>query len=225
MGLVAVVASIVAGVWISIWLGVGAEIRRYPSFSWWVVSRLFFLAGVGSLRDFFLYFLQDVLHVSNAATATGNLMMVVGLFTLLSALPGGFLADRLGRKPLLIITGVGAALGTLLLILSPNLTMVYVSGCIIGVSAGVFMTTNWAMGTDLAPREESGRFLGISNLAGAGAGAVGAGIGGPLADYFNAQQPGLGYLVIFGIFCACFLLSAVVLAWVREGYKGRAAVG
>ena len=224
MGLIAVVVSIVAGVWVSIWLGVGSEIRLYPSFAWWVVSRLFFLTAVGSLQGFFLYFLQDVLHISNAASATGNLMMVVGLFILASALPSGFLADRFGRKLLLIIVGVGASLGTLLLILSSNLTMVYVSGCIIGLSAGSFMTTSWAMGTDLAPRKESGRFLGISNLAGAGAGAVGAGIGGPLADYFNAQQPGLGYLVIFGIYGACCLLSAIVLAWVRESYKGRAAV-
>ena len=198
------------------WETSSAAIRPY---AWWVVNRLLFLAAVGTLQSFALYFLQDVLRVSNAPSATGSLMMVVGLCTLLSALPSGFLADRFGRKTLLVAAGLLATVGTILLIFSANLTMVYVSGCLIGLATGAFMTTNWALGTDLVPAEESGRFLGISNLAGAGAGAVGAGIGGPLADYFNAQQPGLGYLVLFAILAVCFLLSVVSLAGVRERYR------
>lgn len=214
-GLIAVLGAVFLGVWASIWLGVGSDIRRYPSFAWWVVNRLLFLAAVGSLQSFAFYFLQDVLHLENPASATGNLMAVVGVLTLVSALPSGALADRFGPKRLLILAGLGATVGTVLLVLSPNLIMVYVAGSFIGLAAGVFMTTNWTLGTQLVPREESGRFLGMSNLAGAGAGAIGAGIGGPLADFFNAQQPGLGYLVIFAIFAMCFILSAVVLFCVR----------
>jgi MFS family permease len=223
MGLAAVLLSIVVGVWVSVWLGVGREIKRYTSYSWWVVNRLLFLAAVGSLQGFALYFLQDVLRVPNAPSATGTLMMVVGLCTLLSALPSGFLADRFGRKTLLVIAGLAATAGTILLILAPSLTVVYISGCLIGLATGAFMTTNWALGTALVPAEECGRFLGISNLAGAGAGAVGAGIGGPLADYFNAQQPGLGYLVLFAILAICFLLSVVSLRGVREGQRAATA--
>lgn len=68
------------------------------------------------------------------------------------------------------------------------------------------------------PKEEAGRYLGISNLAGAGAGAVGAYIGGPIADYFTVQvpdQPGLGYVVLFAIYGALFLLSVIALRKVR----------
>ena len=75
---------------------------------------------------------------------------------------------------------------------------------------------NWALGTDLVPAEEAGRFLGISNLAGAGAGIVASGMGGPLADYFNRSQAGLGYQVVFAIFGLCFLLSTAVLVLVRR---------
>ena len=59
----------------------------------------------------------------------------------------------------------------------------------VGAATGVFFTTNWALGTDLVPKEAAGRYLGISNLAGAGAGAVGAYIGGPIADYFTVHVP------------------------------------
>jgi MFS family permease len=82
------------------------------------------------------------------------------------------------------------------------------------------MATNWALGTDLAPPGEAGRYLGISNLAGAGAGIVGAGIGGPLADFFNSLEPGLGYLVIFGMYAGLFLLSVVTLRWIPEHTRG-----
>jgi MFS family permease len=97
--------------------------------------------------------------------------------------------------------------------------MVIVSGCILGVGAGTFMASNWALGTDLVPPKEAGRYLGISNLAGAGAGIVGAGIGGPMADFFNRTHPGLGYLVIFAIYAGLFLLSVVVLRGIPEPNK------
>jgi len=217
-GLLAVVAAIVAGVWASVWLGIGPAIRRYPSFAWWVVNRLLFLAAVSSLQGVALYFLEDVIRIANPAATAGNLMLVIGLLTVCAVLPSGMLCDRFGRKPLLIGSGLVAGVGIVLLMLASDLWLIYVGGSLVGMAAGVFMTTNWALGTDLAPRAESGRFLGISNLAGAGAGAVGASIGGPLTDYFNALQPGLGYKVIFGIFAVCLFLSAVVLAWVPEGH-------
>lgn len=214
-GLVAMAGAIILGVWWSARVGIGEGARKHPSFTWWVVNRLLYLAAVGSIQSFALYFLQDVLHVPNAPVAVGNLMVVVGIFTLLAALPSGWLADRFGRKPLVALAGVAGALGTFLLFLSHTMPMVTVSGIIIGMSAGIFMTTNWALGTDLVPPEEAGRYLGVSNLAGAGAGIVGAGIGGPMADFFNAYQKGLGYLVIFAIYGALFLLSVVTLLKVR----------
>jgi MFS family permease len=214
-GLVAMAGAIVIGVWWSARVGIGQGARKYPSFTWWVINRLLYLAAVGSIQGFALYFLQDVLNVPNAAKATANLMMVVGISTLLSALPSGWLSDKFGRKPLVVLSGIVAALGTFLLFFAHGMTMVMVCGVIIGLSVGIFMTVNWALGTDLVPATEAGLYLGVSNLAGAGAGVVGAGIGGPMADFFNAYQRGLGYLVIFAIYGALFILSSITLAKVK----------
>jgi len=101
------------------------------------------------------------------------------------------------------------------------MSVIYVGGCLVGAATGTFFTTNWALGTDIVPQEEAGKYLGISNLAGAGAGAVGAYIGGPIADYFSAhvpQSPETGYLLIFGIYAGLFLLSTLVLTRVRGGF-------
>lgn len=216
VGLGGMAGAILLGVYGGIRVALGREARQQTSFAWWVVNRLLFLTPVTSMGSFLLYYMTDVLHISSASTATNGLMVAVALSLIPAALAGGYLADRIGRRLLIGLAAVVAALGTLVLILSSGLLMAIVSGCIIGLAAGVFMAANWALGTDLVPPEQAGRYLGLSNLAGAGAGLVGVGIGGPMADYFNRLQAGLGYLVIFGVYGLLLLLSAVVLTRVRK---------
>lgn len=221
-GLAAMAGAIVIGVWWSARVGIGEGARKYPSFTWWVINRLLYLAAIGSIQSFALYFLKDVVKVPNAASATSNLMMVVGICTIVSALPSGWLSDKFGGKRLVAVAGIVAAVGTVGLFLARDMAMVTVCGVIIGLSVGIFMTVNWALGTDLVPAAEAGLYLGVSNLAGAGAGVVGAGIGGPMADFFNAYQRGLGYLVIFAIYAALFVLSTVTLAKVKVSRQQQA---
>jgi MFS family permease len=153
-----------------------------------------------------------------AAKPASQLLLIVGVFILILALPSGWLADRFGRKPLVAISGLVAAAGTLVLILAPNMTIIYIGGVLVGAGTGLFYTANWALGTDLVPKEEAGRYLGISNLAGAGAGAVGAYIGGPIADSFTLHlpsQPGIGYVVLFAIYGFLFLFSVLALTKIQ----------
>jgi MFS family permease len=124
---------------------------------------------------------------------------------------GAKAADRLERPSRR--AGALIVLGTIWL---PNLDLIYVAGCLLGLAAGLFTTINWALGTRLVPPAEAGRYLGISNLAGAGAGMIGTGIGGPMADYLNSSLPGLGYFVIFAGYGVLFLLSVVSLRWISE---------
>lgn len=221
-GLLGMAGSIVLGVYLGARIGIGREAAQHRAFIWWVVNRLLFLAAVGSVQAFAQFFLSDVLRVENAPTMTAVLLGVVALFLIPSALFGGYVADRMGRIPLVMLSGVLGAGGTTLLLFAQDMTLVIVSGCVIGLGAGTFMATSWALGTDLAPAAEAGRYLGISNLAGAGAGIVGQGIGGPMADFFNRISSGLGYLVIFAIYAVLFLLSVYVLRLVRRSSGGMA---
>jgi len=220
LGAAAMAIAVALGVTGSIRLGLGDATRRNPSFTWWVVNRLAFLIGVNNLAGFAVYFLQGRLGYpeEKAAGPASQLMMVVGVLILLSALPSGWLSDRFGHKRLVAISGGIAAIGTLVLILTTNLTVIYVGGCIIGAATGLFFTSNWALGTELVPKKEAGRYLGISNLAGAGAGAVGAYIGGPIADLFTVrvpEVPGLGYVVLFAIYGFLFVFSILALRGVK----------
>lgn len=224
-GLLAMLAAISLGVWISVRIGMGAAAQGNPAFTAWVVSRLAFMVGVFNLSSFAVYFLQARLGLvrEEAARPAAMLLLYVGVFVLLLALVAGWLVDRYGPKLVIAVAGGVAAFGTLLAILSSSLTLINIGGCFLGAATGLFYTANWALGTRLVPRAEAGRYLGISNLAGAGAGAMGAYIGGPIADYFTARfpdQPGLGYVLLFAIYGVLFLVSAVALIGVRPAEPG-----
>ncbi|TFH37566.1 MAG: MFS transporter [Anaerolineales bacterium] len=216
LGMIAMTGSIFAGVYAGARVGIGRDAPKHRSFIWWVINRLLFLAAIGSIQGFALFYLSDVLEIKNAATTTTLLMAVVALFLMTSALVGGYLADRIGRKRLVRTACWIAAAGAFMLLFANSIPLVMISGVILGIGTGAFMATNWALGTDLVPADQRGRYLGISNLAGAGAGIVGAGIGGPIADFFNRLQPGLGYLVIFAIYAGLFLVAALTLRFIPE---------
>jgi MFS family permease len=223
-GVVSMAVAVAVGVWAGSLATLGSDARRNASFTWWVVNRLMFLAAVTSIQGFAPYFLMSAFGVTREVGVglTAKLTMVVGACTLLTALPSGWLSDRFGRKALVGVGGLIAVAGTLILLATtivPNLPLMYVAGIVIGLAAGLFMTTNWALGTDLVPLEEGGRYLGISNLAGAGAGMIGAGIGGLVADLINRYRPGLGYFVIFAGYALLFALSTVSLLGVRGTFR------
>jgi len=230
VGLAAMAISIGLGVWLSVRISVGeGAVKANPSFTWWVVNRLAFLVGATNLSTFVVYYFQARLgyEKTEAASPAFILQLFVGVFILLSAIPAGWLSDRFGKKRMAMISGIIGAVGTMVALSVPSLPVIYVGGSIIGIATGLFFTANWALGTVLVPKEEAGRYLGISNLAGAGAGAVGAYIGGPIADFVSARgleitalngkpTEGLGYMLLFGIYGVIFLLSALALLKVKE---------
>jgi MFS family permease len=223
-GGMAMIVAVVVGVWSGAYATLGQDARRRSSFTWWIVNRLMFLAAATSLQGSIFYFVMYAFKLTNesASSLTGTLTSVIGVFILISALASGWVSDRVGRKRLVLISGIVAAVGNGLLLATiwlPNLMVVYVAGTIIGVATGLFMTANWALGTDLVPDAEAGRYLGISNLAGAGAGIVGAGIGGLVADYINHLYMGLGYFAIFAAYAVLFALSSITLLGVRQVEK------
>ena len=217
----AMIVAVVVGVWAGALTTLGQDARKKPSFTWWIVNRLMFLAAVTSIQGSVFYFVMYAFRIDEKAASnlTGSLTAIIGIFILATALASGWLADRVGRKRLVAVSGLMAALGGFILLSTiwvSNLSILYIAGTIIGLATGLFMTANWALGTDLVPDAEAGRYLGISNLAGAGAGIIGAGIGGLIADQLNAYRPGLGYFAIFASYAVLFAMSTVSLLGVKE---------
>jgi MFS family permease len=209
-GVGGMLVAVVGGVLACMRIAVGRHAERAGPFTWWVVNRLAFLVGANGLSGFMLYFLQErfaALDAERAAGPASSAALLVGAFILLTAVPSGWIADRIGERSLLALSGLVATTGMSVLLLVPTMAAVYTGGSLIGLAVGMFFTTNWALGTELVPKEEAGRYLGLANVAGAGAGAIGAYIGGPIADHNS-------YLLVYGIYGSLFLASILALGGV-----------
>lgn len=211
VGLIGMLIAIGIGVWSSVYLSIGEKIKDHHNFTWWVVNRLAFLAGSTNLAGFLVYFLQErfiELQGEKAAGPAASITMFIGIFILISAVPSGWLTDRFGTKKIIFVSAILATLGTAFVLLSPSISYMYFAGCLVGAGIGFFYASNWALGTEIVPQDQAGRYLGISNLAGAGAGAVGAYIGGPIADK-------IGYTPLMTIYVVLFLFSLLALAKIK----------
>lgn len=215
-GIAGMLLAVVLGVLVCMRIAAGRDARRVRPFTWWVINRLAFLAAANGLSGFMLYFLQERfadLQAERAAGPASSAVTLVGVFVLLTAIPSGWVADRIGKRALVAVSGIVAAAGMTVLLLVPTMETVYIGGSLVGIAVGLFFTTNWALGTEVVPQEEAGRYLGLANLAGAGAGAIGAYIGGPIADESS-------YVLVYAIYGSLFVASILALGPVRV--EGRA---
>jgi len=190
------------------------DAKAHLSFIWFLLSRLFILMAMVVLQTFALYFIRDVIHHPNPAGITADLMITVGIFLLLAVYPAGQLSDRLGRKPIILFSGFIGIVGILVLFFSRTYPGILVCGGLLGISSGAFLSTNWALATDLVPAGEEARYLGLTNIATAGAGAL-ARLTGPVIDFFNVQRFGLGYSVMLLICVFYFVLGSALVIPVK----------
>ena len=180
---------------------------------WWLIGeRMLFLLGIYGLQAFAQYYLQDVLRVPDPPKQTGDLLAALTISMVILVLLAGRLTDRYGAKRILYIGTLIAAAGMLLMLLARDMRGLTVFGSVLGAGIGLFLTSNWALANSLAPQDEAGKYLGLTNLATAGSAALSR-LEGPVLDTLNAAWPGawIGYRGLFIFGAVCMLLSLFVL--------------
>ncbi len=190
------------------------DVRKDRDFIVFLVSRLLIFMALATIQTFTLFYLRDVIGLVNPATATADLLIAVGVGMLLAVYPAGRLSDRIGRRPVVISSGLVGAGGILVIFFSTSYGVVIAGGAIIGTATGAFMSSNWALATDLVPGGEEARYLGLTNMATAGGAAL-ARLIGPVIDYFNRYGAGLGYQVMLGACFAYFVVGSLLLLKIR----------
>jgi Na+/melibiose symporter-like transporter len=190
------------------------DMKMNRRFLWFLASRLFFFAGLGIIQQFALYFLM-YLGVPDPASAAAKFLILAVAGMLIVVYPAGRLSDKIGRKPIAIISAFIGAFGVLLIILTKDYNMIMVAAGFIGVALGGFTSTNWAMAIDMVSKGEEARYLGIANMATAGAGAM-ARLIGPVIDFFERQSLGMGYQVMLFTCLVFFLVGGLILLRIRE---------
>jgi MFS family permease len=186
---------------------------HFKPYAWLIAARFFFLLGIYAIQSFAQYYIRDVLAVENPVKLTGDLLAAITLALIATALLGGWLGDRFGHRKVTYAASLVSALGCLLLLWARTPGLLLAFGAVLGMGIGLFLTSNWALASTLAPVAQAGLYLGLTNIATAGSAAVGR-LGGPLIDLLNNAWPGVwaGYTAMFAFGALCALAS-LLLQW------------
>jgi len=193
------------------------DFRSNTPYWWLIAERGLFLLGIYGVQAFAQYYLQDVIRVADPPKQTGDLLAVLTLSLVALVLIGGWLTDKFGPKRILYIASFLAAGGMLLMLIPRDMTGLMLFGGVLGAGIGLFLTANWALANKLAPGGEAGKFLGLTNLATAGSGAL-ARLEGPALDWLNGLWPGqwVGYIWLFIFGAVCIFLSMSLLGKINN---------
>ncbi len=195
----------------------GPDVLERRDYIWLLVSRLAILMATGTLQPFIYFYVEDAVGLGpSAATGVVPLAALVALVALVAAIPGGAATARWGRVRTVLASALLGAAGAAAFAVAPSYAALFPIAVPFGVAMGLFLSADWALLVDLVPPDEAGRYLGLSNVATAGAGLLAVAIGGPIADLVNTASPGLGYRAVFVLAAVEFLAGAWFVRHVHE---------
>lgn len=188
-----------------------AQLFAYPAFLWVFVTRVLFALGQYSVQPFLQYYNKDVLHQQHPETSTSVMLLCIIVGSIVSALIGGQVSDRVGRKPVIYVAGTAMAVAALLLLVAPSYVAALVLALFFGLGFGAFTSVDWALGSDAMPSQSSyARDMGIWHVA-VVAPQISSAPQGALLDWGNHRSPNLGYTLVFGIAAVFFALGVILV--------------
>ena len=136
--------------------------RELGAFAGVFLASLLAFVAVGAALPVLPTYVRGPLHASNL-----DVGLVVGAFSLTSVFCrpiAGRLADRRGRRVVLVAGALAMALGGLLYLLSDSVPSLIAARLVVGMGEGALYTAGAAWAVDLAPAERHGFALGLFGL-------------------------------------------------------------
>lgn len=166
---------------------------------WFLAAMAMIVGALTAMQIFALFFIRDKVGLDNPAAGAAALALMIALGAAIAVYPAGKISDRFGRMPVLYGSSIVIAVAAGLLLFVSAIVPLVVLGLFIGIGAAMFLSGGWALITELVPRKNAGRSLGLtafSTLAGTGLARL-SGFG---IDALNRQSENLGYdALIIGI--------------------------
>jgi MFS family permease len=188
-------------------LGLRENIRQ---FSLLVAINAFVGAMVGLERSTLPLIGRDAFGLTSTA-AVLSFVVAFGIAKALTNLGAGALADRVGRRRILIIGWLVALPVPLLIAVAPSWRWIVAANLLLGVNQGLAWSMTVVMKIDLVGPRRRGFALGLNESAGYGGVALAALLTGLLASEFAARD----VLVVAGAVVAVIALVLSVL-FVRD---------
>lgn len=192
--------------------------RQHPDFGWAWLTRFLISLGNALGTLYLLYFLRDRVHYEQlfpGRTAEDGVLVLILIYAagaVATAVVGGVLSDRSGRrKPLVITSSVVMAAGAVLLAVSPTWPASMVAAALLGTGYGVYMAVDTALITQVLPAAgDRGKDLGVINIANAAPQVLAPALAAPIVATLG------GYPVLYALTAVVTLLGAVLVLPIRS---------
>ncbi len=143
--------------------------------------------------------------------ATETIIGMIGLFSFLALasmqFPGGYLADKFGRKWLIASMTFGVGLSFVLYAIAPSWHFILVGTIIMSLFNSTYQPALMAMISDSVPSERRGMGFGLIMLITSASTTPGPFVAGLLYNQFGLVQ---GMRISYGIVVALFLAAAIL---------------
>ena len=182
------------------------------------VRALVLARAVNQLGAFAMSFLAVALvQVYGASLVTaGWVVALFGLATVPSRLAGGRMADRVGRRPTIVIGLLGCAVALLVIAAAPGVGGAAAGAALLGLAFEIYEPPSQALLAELVAPARRPQAFGLLGAALAAAG-VGAGILAVLLGGVSLR------LLFVADAATCVAAAALILVWVREPPGARPA--
>lgn len=167
------------------------------------VSTVLVMAGQGVVAPVLPLFARDF---GVGAATIGLTLSFFALSRLILNVPLGILADRRGRRMLLVGGPLVTSVGMVGSGFSQNIEQLLAWRFVAGAGSGMYMTGAMAYLTDISTRENRARFIGANQGALLLGVSIGPALGGVLAELFGLRAP-------FHVVGAAALLAAAYAFW------------
>ncbi|WP_370677421.1 TCR/Tet family MFS transporter [Pleomorphomonas sp. PLEO] len=153
--------------------------------------------GIGLIFPILPALLTEVTHAANVAPYIGIMTALYAAVQFVFAPVLGSLSDRIGRRPVLLISLFGAAINYLFLAFAGSLTLLLVGRAIAGLtSANISVATAYL--TDITAEDQRARRFGLMNAMFGIGFIVGPVLGGLLGDHW-VRLPFIAAAVLNGV--------------------------
>ncbi len=153
--------TFVKGFWISP--------KQYPDFAWAWLARFLVALAISMSTLYLLFYLQDHLGFSSEEAGQKQTILIAlyAFGTMLTAVVGGAISDRSGKRKKFVVTStIIVALAALLLAFTREFNVAVIAAVILGLGYGWYLAVDQALITQVLPAAvDRARDLGVINIA------------------------------------------------------------